>query len=218
MDDLTALRAAFGRLRALAPAGPDDLGRPTPCAEWDVRALLDHVVAGQSGLVAVLAGDVPDWSERDRLGDDPAGAVDRALDAALDAFSGPGAVDATSEKLPGLRIVDFAAADAVVHGWDLATALGRPLDPPPTTSCGPCTTAGPAGPPRRGAPTAPSARRCRWPTTGRWSTGWSAPSAATRTGERPRGDAHACHDAGSSRVPLVVAVVVGVVAVLGVRS
>lgn len=132
MDDLSVLRTAYGRLRALAAeVSPDDLARPTPCADWDVRALLDHLVAGQSGLVAVLAGDAPDWSERDRLGDDPAAAVDRALDAAFEAFSQPGAVDATSEKLPGLRIVDFAAADAVVHGWDLATALGRPLDPPP---------------------------------------------------------------------------------------
>lgn len=131
MDDLTVLRTAFDRLRALAgEVAPDDLGRPTPCADWDVRALLDHVVAGQSGLVAVLAGEAPDWSDGDRLGDDPAAAVDRALDAALDAFSQPGATDATSEKLPGLRIVDFAAADAVVHGWDLATALGRPLDLP----------------------------------------------------------------------------------------
>lgn len=131
MDDLTVLRTAFDRLRTLADeTGPDDLSRPTPCADWDVRALLDHVVAGQSGLVAVLRGQAPDWSDGDRLGDDPVAAVDRALDAALDAFSQPGAPEQTSEKLPGLRIVDFAAADAVVHGWDLATALGRPLDLP----------------------------------------------------------------------------------------
>ena len=131
MDDLTVLRTAFARLRSLAATvGPDDLGRPTPCADWDVRALLDHVVAGQGGLVAVLRGDDPDWSDGDRLGDDPARAVDRALDAALTAFSAPGATEQTSEKLPGLRIADFAAADAVVHGWDLATALGQPLDLP----------------------------------------------------------------------------------------
>jgi uncharacterized protein (TIGR03086 family) len=131
VDDLTVLRSAYGRLRALAAATtPHDLSRPTPCADWDVRALLDHVVAGQGGLVAVLRGDAPDWSDGDRLGDDPAGAVDAALEAALAAFSAPGAVEATSEKLPGMRIVDFAAADAVVHGWDLATAVGRTLDLP----------------------------------------------------------------------------------------
>ena len=126
MDETDVLRAGADEVRRLVrDLAPEDLARPTPCPDWDVRALLAHVVTGQEGLVAVLRGEQPDWS-RDALGDDPAAAVEQALDGVLEAWRQPGAVETPSQQLPGMRVVDFALADALAHAWDLGAALGRP--------------------------------------------------------------------------------------------
>jgi uncharacterized protein (TIGR03086 family) len=125
MSELDVLRTAFAQTQeAVDGLREGDLQRPTPCTEWDVRALLVHVVAAHDGLVALLHGEQADWG-RDALGDDPAGAVRRSTQAALAAWAEPGAVDTPSQQMPGMRVVDFAMADAAAHGWDLATALGR---------------------------------------------------------------------------------------------
>lgn len=131
MSELEVLQAAFARTTELVEAlAPDDLSRPTPCSDWDVRALLVHIVAANDGLVAVLHDQEADWG-KDALGDDPAEAVRRSLGQALSAWSEPGAVERPSQQMPGMRVVDFAVGDAVVHCWDLATALGQDagLDP-----------------------------------------------------------------------------------------
>ncbi len=124
------LRAGYARTTAHVEAlTPQDLSRPTPCPDWDVRALLAHVVAATDGLVAMLHDQTPDWG-KDALGDDPAAAVRGSVEASLAAWAEPGAVDTPSNQMPGMRVVDFAMGDAVAHAWDLASALGRPLDLP----------------------------------------------------------------------------------------
>jgi uncharacterized protein (TIGR03086 family) len=126
MDEMQVLTTAYDRTAALTGTlTADDLRRPTPCSDWDVRALLGHVVAGTDGLVAMLRAEAPDFG-KDDLGDDPAARVRRSRDEALAAWSEPGAVDTPSQQMPGMRVVDFAMADAVVHCWDLAAALGQP--------------------------------------------------------------------------------------------
>ena len=126
MDEFDVLRAGYGATLSLVDGlGADDLSRPTPCAEWDVRALLSHVVTSTDGLVALLHDEQPDW-ESDRLGDDPAASVRRSLTASLEAWAAPGALERPSSQLPGMRVVDFAMGDALAHAWDLAAALDRP--------------------------------------------------------------------------------------------
>ncbi|MCW2613639.1 MAG: hypothetical protein JWN08_633 [Frankiales bacterium] len=126
--ELEVLQAGHGLTRALVEGlTPDDLSLPTPCRDWDVRALLVHVVAATDGLVAMLRDEPPDWG-KDALGDDPPAAVRRSLEAALAAWSEPGAVDRRSQQMPGMRVVDFAMGDAVAHAWDLSSALGRAAD------------------------------------------------------------------------------------------
>ena len=127
MSELDVLRAAHEEtLRNVDGLTADDLTRPTPCADWDVRALLVHIVAATDGPVAMLRSQEPDWG-KDQLGDDPAAAVRDSLAAATAAWAEPGALELPSRQMPGMRVVDFAVADAVTHGWDLATALGRPF-------------------------------------------------------------------------------------------
>jgi uncharacterized protein (TIGR03086 family) len=110
------------QLRGLLDAvGPEDVGRATPCPEWNVADLSDHIVNSVTGMATMARGGQPDRAASTHH-DDPASALDRegrALVAALDAGKG-----AFPEGM--------AAAELAVHTYDLATALGRAtadLDP-----------------------------------------------------------------------------------------
>ena len=120
--------------RALAAVGPDDWGRATPCVGWDVHDLVNHVMGEELWTVPLLEGatieDVGDSFEGDLLGD-PVTAARRASDAALAASA---AVDryaplgGTVHLSYGEEQVDEyvlqLSADHLVHGWDLAVAVG----------------------------------------------------------------------------------------------
>lgn len=107
------------------------LGDATPCEGWDVRALLNHVVGGLWMFAGALGGEdmTGRTSDRDLLGDDPAGAFDAARAAALDAWNADGALDRTvtitAGQMPSTVALRVALMEAVVHGWDLAKATGQ---------------------------------------------------------------------------------------------
>jgi uncharacterized protein (TIGR03086 family) len=119
--------------------GAEQWNARTPCAEWDVRALVNHVVGEQRWLPPLMAGatiaEVGDRFDGDVLGDDPLAAA-RDAAAAADA-----AVPAAVEEKRTVQLSfgesgadEYArgvAADQLVHGWDLAAAIGadRRLDP-----------------------------------------------------------------------------------------
>lgn len=131
MDLLDLDRKTLDVTRAyVAATTPGQLGRPTPCAEWDVRALLNHVI-GNNDLYAAGASGLPiDWDERarDRVGDDALAAYDRSAAAATSAFA---AADPSTEisfpfgVLPAQHAVAVHFVDILVHGWDLAVATGQ---------------------------------------------------------------------------------------------
>jgi uncharacterized protein (TIGR03086 family) len=116
----------------------DQLDAPTPCTEWDVRALLNHIV-GALWLAEGLFGDQQprhqmapgDLPAADLIGDDPAAAYAEAATAALAAAAG----DALTRvhvtpfgEMPGPGLAGFTTLDILVHGWDLAIATGQPAD------------------------------------------------------------------------------------------
>lgn len=119
--------------------GEDAWDRPTPCTDWDVRALVNHVVGEQRWVIPLLEGktiaEVGTALDGDLLGPTPQEAADTAAKAAVEAFSEPGALD----RIVHLSFGDFTAADYawqliadhVVHAWDLAVAVGADphLDP-----------------------------------------------------------------------------------------
>ena len=112
---------------------------PTPCADWDVRSLVNHVVGEDRWVVPLLEGrtiaDVGDALDGDLLGESPADAAVSAGKSAVAALAEPGATARTVH----LSFGDFTAeeyawqvlADHVVHTWDLAVAIGvsRELEP-----------------------------------------------------------------------------------------
>jgi uncharacterized protein (TIGR03086 family) len=120
----------FGaRVHAIAA---DQWHAPTPCADWDVRDLVGHLVVEQLWVGALLGGqtieDVGSRFDGDQLGDDPVGAWDRAVAQSVAAFAAPGAVDRVVHlsygDVPAGHYGREMALDAAVHTWDLARAIG----------------------------------------------------------------------------------------------
>ena len=100
----------------------DQLDAPTPCDQWDVRTLLNHVVDTQRYFVDSARGkDVapPSADPPELIGDDPVGAVTKARDETVKTFSEPGVIDKTGPSL------GIACSDLVLHTWDLAKATGQ---------------------------------------------------------------------------------------------
>lgn len=112
--------------------------RPTPCTDWSVRDLVNHVVGEQRWVVPLLEGrtiaEVGDTLDGDLLGQAPQESAAAAAKAAVDAFTAPGAVDRIVHlsfgDTPAVEYAWQLVADHVVHSWDLAAALGadRHLD------------------------------------------------------------------------------------------
>ena len=135
--DVVALhgRAVDTMRRVIDRVRPDQLGAATPCSEWDVRALLNHVVGGNRMAVALLAGEAPPDRNADHLGDDPQGAFGETAAVAEAALRAEGALERTVRmhfgEVPARMLVGLRFADLTVHAWDLAKATGQPteLDP-----------------------------------------------------------------------------------------
>jgi uncharacterized protein (TIGR03086 family) len=105
----------------LGAVTPEDLGRATPCSEWTVADLSDHIVNSTAGMATMARGAQPDWATSTHH-DDPASALHQEGRALIEAL---GASDSAFPE-------GMAAAEFAVHTYDLATALGRPtadLDP-----------------------------------------------------------------------------------------
>ena len=111
---------------------------PTPCTEWAVRDLVNHLVSEQRWAVPLLAGatlqEVGDRFDGDVLGDDPVGAWDEAALEAAEAVAGVDldrTVHLSYGDVAASSYVFEMAADALVHAWDLARAVGADtaLDP-----------------------------------------------------------------------------------------
>lgn len=119
-------------LIAAAEAGGDAvLTRPTPCSDFDVRQLLEHLVLVMRRVAAIGNGE--HWSSVEEVptgagwGDD-FGAVAHAVRMAWD---DPAKLEQVWEvpwgALPGAALLHTYTAELATHAWDLATALGRPL-------------------------------------------------------------------------------------------
>ena len=132
-ESVTAFADRVARIR------PDQWTGPTPCRDWDVRTLVNHVVYEQRWSVPLFAGatiaDVGDRFEGDLLGDDPVTAATAAAQDARAAVGEPGVLDRTVHlsfgETPATEYLYQLFADHLIHGWDLAVGAGqdRTLDP-----------------------------------------------------------------------------------------
>ncbi|HEX3211150.1 MAG TPA: TIGR03086 family metal-binding protein [Actinomycetota bacterium] len=130
------------RVRAV---GDDQWELPTPCSDWNVRQLVNHLVYENRWTVPLMEGStiaaVGDRYEGDLLGDDPKAAWSESSTDAVRSVQADGAlervVDLSSGPTPAGEYVSQLFADHLIHAWDLARAVGADerLDPELVDAC-----------------------------------------------------------------------------------
>jgi len=118
-------RALDQAAQVLGDVRPEHRELPTPCREWTVGRLVDHLVAAPGHFVTMMRGGEPDWAAEPEHLDagwaeafrSAAGELARAWQERDDAASAG---------------ADWQTAEFAVHTWDLARGIERPtgdLDP-----------------------------------------------------------------------------------------
>ncbi|MFD0585166.1 TIGR03086 family metal-binding protein [Dactylosporangium darangshiense] len=130
------LGRAFASTRVvLAKVGPDQLDAATPCASWDVRALINHFVGSARWGASAAMGTGYEITDEDYAAGDFLARYDDSIEVALAAFGSAGVLEKTIElafgAFSGADLMGLVARDQFTHGWDLARAIGchTDLDP-----------------------------------------------------------------------------------------
>jgi uncharacterized protein (TIGR03086 family) len=134
---ITALDDSYTHAaKVIADIDTAQLALPTPCAQWDVRATLDHLI-GATWMFTLANQDEAVGEDAAGIGDqEPIVALTNAAAANVASWRVPGAFDGDRTFPFGTFPADAAAmmnlSEVVVHTWDLATALGADATVDPT--------------------------------------------------------------------------------------
>jgi uncharacterized protein (TIGR03086 family) len=116
----------------VAAVKPDQLGGPTPCTQWTVRDLMNHIVGGNLFFISLATGGPMSDRGGDHVGDDPGAALRATLTQLRSIFTEPGFAErpVTTPFGPGTGavLVEMRTNEFVVHSWDLAKATGQSTD------------------------------------------------------------------------------------------
>lgn len=124
--------AAADALPVLRGVRDDQLTLPTPCAEYDVHGLLDHLFQVIINFQVLGAKGESDFGAPvERLGDDRRERFDTEIAKLIEAWGAPGAEDGLTGgmRIPARTVGAMALGDLTVHSWDLARATGQPYEP-----------------------------------------------------------------------------------------
>ena len=130
MDQIERIERAseFARQK-IAMVRPGDLTKATPCTEFDVRALLDHVLGGLSMMTAAALEQPPDTAGGSQFGEDPSGVYEERSAALLQALRTPGALGRDWQlpfgAMSGETMAQVIFMEQLIHAWDLAKATGQ---------------------------------------------------------------------------------------------
>ncbi|MEV4057644.1 TIGR03086 family metal-binding protein [Amycolatopsis sp. NPDC049688] len=129
LDEFDLAASTVGSLVSAIRA--DQWALPTACAEWDVRAVVNHLAHGNA-KVAFWAGSGPPAPDGDYLGEAPASSFAASVAAARAVLASPGLfsrqVTTPLGEVPGVFLVHMRVNEYVVHGWDIADATGVSTD------------------------------------------------------------------------------------------
>ncbi|MFE6925605.1 TIGR03086 family metal-binding protein [Nocardia sp. NPDC057663] len=127
-------RAAEPLSKLLRTITPDRLAAPTPCTEFDVRALLNHLLFWGPSLIGAarkeaITPPAAAESDVDLTEGDWAAALDTQLDDLATTWRNPDAWQGVTHMggpmpLPAPLVGGMVVGELIVHGWDLARALG----------------------------------------------------------------------------------------------
>ncbi|RZS31366.1 uncharacterized protein (TIGR03086 family) [Herbihabitans rhizosphaerae] len=133
-DAQLVARAAAPMVEIINDIKPDQLGMRTPCAEYDVRKLVNHLLFWGPSLVgAAYKESVPPPAEAETDVDltegDWAAVLDAHVARLVEAWSRPSAWEGVTSmgpmELPAPLIAGMVVGELVIHGWDLARATGQ---------------------------------------------------------------------------------------------
>lgn len=113
----------------------DQWSLPTPCADWTVRQLVDHLIGGNRVFKAILTDEpLPRRPSADHVEPDPAGAYRRSAAELQSVFEAPGVLDrdfmGPLGSATGAERLQIRLYDLIAHGWDLAQATKQTFDLP----------------------------------------------------------------------------------------
>ena len=126
MDEFASAEQALVLVHEVVDTiGDDDLHRPTPCRDWDVRALADHLIdtIARLGVAAGLPSSVPNRGSIDQR-------IEQLTQPILAGWRRRGLTDDvvfSGRTLPAHHALGILSLELVVHGWDFAVALNRSL-------------------------------------------------------------------------------------------
>jgi uncharacterized protein (TIGR03086 family) len=131
------MHTGAGRLTALVRAVPDDaLGNPTPCSEYTVGDLLDHISGFAVGITAAGRKDErgmnpPAPGSAANLGGDWRTRIPAELRELATTWDDPAAYEGMTGgplDMPGEMAATVGVEELCIHGWDLARAIGEPFE------------------------------------------------------------------------------------------
>ena len=139
MDNVALMKQVIASTnKVVKGTEPSQLGLPSPCSEWSVRDVINHITGGATMFaVCVEEGSVPDdllgqLMGGDNLGDDFVGAWESAAARAIAAFEAPGALEKNVKlpfgEMPAGVAVNIAVFDVLTHAADIASATHQTID------------------------------------------------------------------------------------------
>ncbi|MGW3425998.1 TIGR03086 family metal-binding protein [Streptomyces phaeochromogenes] len=133
MDEIELLSGVLSKTGGLIEGvEPGRLGASTPCEDYDVETLVNHLVGWLLLFEARCHGRAYDADPaRHRTGPDPAGefrAAAAGLVAGWEKYGFDREVGVTGDsQLPAAMVLNMTLMEFTVHGWDLAVATGQPI-------------------------------------------------------------------------------------------
>lgn len=133
-DELESAEATFAVLaHVLHGLADDDLSKQTPCREFDIAALTDHLMNSITVIGGAAGAELPERDRSDSVERQVVLAARPALDAwkrrGLDGTVPFGKGEAPAKMMAGVMSLEF-----LVHAWDYATAVGREVAAPESLS------------------------------------------------------------------------------------
>jgi uncharacterized protein (TIGR03086 family) len=130
VDELDSAEATLAVLQhVLHGIAEDDLARQTPCSEFDVAALTDHLMNSITSIGGAAGAEFPPRDQGDSVERQLVGAARPALDA-WHRRGLEGTVSLGSNQPPATLMVGVLSIEFLVHAWDYAIATGREVDVP----------------------------------------------------------------------------------------
>jgi uncharacterized protein (TIGR03086 family) len=116
----------------------DQFEDPTPCTNWTVRQLLNHLIVGNKIFTARVTAGADVDRNADHVGPDHVASFHASVADLREAFAAEGMLDGMYPgpfgEAAGHTLVRMRVNEFMVHAWDLARATGQSTDLDPELS------------------------------------------------------------------------------------